>query len=1303
MTISRVLSCLSFLSHLLLRNHPARLTGLALLVVFGRAPLSAAEPVRGDFVATTPSAAPGRILVQMQAGADSRQLEDAVDFYGGRSREYLPAIHTHVVELPPGAEQAVVQELLDEPGVALAERDMQVSLTFIPDDTKYGSAWHLQTMNLPQAWDGSMGDGITVAVLDTGILASHEDFQGKLVSGWNAVDQGNDYSDLNGHGTKVAGVIGALTNNGMGVASIAPNARIMPIRVSNASDGVAYFSDIARGLTWAADHGARVANISYDVSSSSIIANAAQYMRSKGGVVVVAAGNSGSEQFYADSPYMISVSATRKDDALASWSSYGNYVDVSAPGVSLWTTAKGGGYATASGTSFASPATAAVAALVLAADSSLTPDEVEQILEETARELGSAGWDKRYGHGRVDAAAAVARARQGQGGDAQAPSVAISSPVANASVSGTLTVTVTASDNVGVQRVELYVGSSLLGTDLTAPYQFSWNTSVSGAGSRTLTAYAYDAAGNSSSAAVNVTVADTTPPVVVAPADRVVEASGPLTAVSLGSASASDDVDGSLSATPSSSGPFTVGTHQIVWSATDSAGNTGTATQTLTVRDTTPPQVTAPADLTVQASGSSTSVNLGNASAVDLVDGSLSAAPSSSGPFTVGTHQIVWSATDSAGNTGTAVQTLVVSFSDLTPPRVTAPPDILVEASGPLTAVSLGSASASDDVDGSLSATPSSSGPFTVGTHQVVWSATDSAGNRGTAIQQVRVQDTTAPSLVPPPDIRVGASGHLTEVELGTPSVSDAVSRQLQAVVDDRGPFTSGRHLVTWTATDAAGNRSTATQVVIVEPRVDVAVDQVLSEGSRATVTVHLSGEAASYPVRVPYRLSGTALNPADHDAVDGVIRIDSGTSGSFGFDIVDDGFGGEGDETLLVTLGTPVNAVPGSRLQHRITITENNVRPRAMLKARQAGLAVRRVYRDQGPVTVSATVIDPNPGDSHRYDWSLSDNSLVSTQAMDSQRFVFDPAQLTPGLYRISLKVSDDGTPSASVVTELLLQVEAEAPQLSPLIDSDADGQPDADEGSGDSDEDGIPDYLDALDSRNLLQGEVGDVERGLLHAEAGLNMRLGGTALAAGRNAGRIRLDDVIRHGGRNGEAPGNAEETLSYPGGIFDFEIDGLSEQGQSVRVVLPQQVPVPAGAVYRKYHPEQGWSDFVIDSRNRVASAPGGVDGSCPAPGSGEYVDGLTPGHLCVQLTLEDGGPNDADGRANGTIQDPGGVAAPAASDSGDDTLGVAVSAGGGGGCVLGSRAEADGSWWLILLLLAALRLPRREGWKLGAGS
>src|SRR5438445_434046 len=152
-----------------------------------------------------------------------------------------------------------------------------------------------------------------------------------MLPGWNVYDNNSDTSDVYGHGTSVAGVAAATSNNGAGVASVAWGCKLLPVRISDLN-GYATYSTIASGLTYAADHGARVANVSFRASDSSTVASAAQYFQSKGGVVAMAAGNESTFVSSADNPYVLTVSATDSNDALTSWSNTGNNIDLAAPG-----------------------------------------------------------------------------------------------------------------------------------------------------------------------------------------------------------------------------------------------------------------------------------------------------------------------------------------------------------------------------------------------------------------------------------------------------------------------------------------------------------------------------------------------------------------------------------------------------------------------------------------------------------------------------------------------------------------------------------------------------------------------------------------------------------------------------------------------------------------------------------------------------------------------------------------------------------------------------------------------------------
>ncbi|MEK8051597.1 S8 family serine peptidase [Ideonella sp. DXS22W] len=471
-------------------------------------------------LAQVPDWALGRLLLMPRAGLSSADLGKALKPHGGSTRK-LGQDNLHLLQLPVGAsETAVLAQLKKHPHLKFAELDRRVPTALVANDPYIGSQWHLGRIQAPSAWDTSQGGGVTIAILDSGVLPTHPDL--RQVAGWNMVDNNSNTADVTGHGTSVAGAAAAIANNASGVAGVAGAASVMPIRVAD-STGYAYYSTIASGLSWAADRGARVANVSFaGVYASAAVQSAAQYFRSKGGLVVVSAGNTGSNDGSPAVTSMIPVSATDSADVRASWSSYGNYVAVAAPGVGIWTTAADGSYRAASGTSFAAPVTAGVVALMMATNPALGPSQVESLLYGTATDLGGAGRDIYYGHGRVDAAAAVVAARSAVAADTQAPSVAITTPAGGSTVSGVTTIDVAASDNIGVTRVDLMVNGKLVASDTVAPYQFALDSATLGNGSASLKAVAYDSAGNSASstslavtvANASLLVADSTPPVV---------------------------------------------------------------------------------------------------------------------------------------------------------------------------------------------------------------------------------------------------------------------------------------------------------------------------------------------------------------------------------------------------------------------------------------------------------------------------------------------------------------------------------------------------------------------------------------------------------------------------------------------------------------------------------------------------------------------------------------------------------------------------------------------------------------------
>jgi hypothetical protein len=500
----------------------------------------------------------------------------------------------------------------------------------------------------------------------------------------------------------------------------------------------------------------------------------------------------------------------------------------------------------------------------------------------------------------------------------------------------------------------------------------------------------------------------------------------------------------------------------------------------------------------------------------------------------------------------------------------------------------------------------------------------DPAGATSRAAASVTINNlaSTAPTLVLPADVSVRATGLFTRVDLGTASATDANGNAIPVSIENgQTLFAPGNHSVYWKATDAQGRTSFATQSVKVEPLVSISKDSTVIEESSKTISVFLNGESPTYPVVVPYSVGGTAT-AADHNLVDGEVVIASGTEGQITFDVFADTLN-EGTETIVVTLGESVNR--GAKTATIVSIVENNVAPELALNVTQQNEERALVTKSGGLVSINAQVVDINPNDTVNLTWQANKLENVGSEPL---QFQFDPSNAAVGVYSISAVASDNGEPSLSTKHTVYVEV---IEVLSTLTDQDSDGDliPDDQEGYKDSDNDGIPDYLDAIADCNVIQQRALESQQFLAEGSPGVCIRKGSNVPQ--NQTGGVEI--------LTNELPQDADTTNI--GGIFDFIASGLPNPGDTYQIVLPQREPIPENPVYRKIRDGQ-WVDFVLDGSNRLFSSPG-EKGYCPPPGDAAWVTGLTAGHWCVQVELSDGGPNDDDGIVNGSIVDPGGVA------------------------------------------------------------
>lgn len=455
--------------------------------------------------------ASGQILVKPKAAMKEGDFRALLHAHGGHQKQIIDGINVRVVGVPDDKAARVIEALNRNPNVEFAEWDYIAEAVYSPNDPYFtsGSQWHHTKIQSPQAWNVTLGlTNVIVAVLDTGVDFKHPDLTGKLLTGYNYIANNNNAADDHGHGTAVSGTAAASGNNSVGGLGVAVNNYVLPVKVLDAT-GSGSYSAIANGLTYAAKQGARVINLSMGgPNSSSTLQSAVDYAWSKNCVIIAAAGNSANDtpQYPGACNNVVAVSATDSNDARASFSSYGSYVTVSAPGQNILTTLNGGSYGGVNGTSFSSPVTAGVAALVASANPQLSNLQIVNILKTTSDDLGAAGYDVYFGSGRVNASRAVLAAGSpttetptpdAPTTDVTAPTVQITSPANGSSVSKMVKVQVAAKDNVKVAKVELYVDGKFFGSSTSETTTFNWNTSKSGAGSHTLQAVAFDAAGNS--------------------------------------------------------------------------------------------------------------------------------------------------------------------------------------------------------------------------------------------------------------------------------------------------------------------------------------------------------------------------------------------------------------------------------------------------------------------------------------------------------------------------------------------------------------------------------------------------------------------------------------------------------------------------------------------------------------------------------------------------------------------------------------------------------------------------------------
>ncbi|WP_144437801.1 Ig-like domain-containing protein [Shewanella algae] len=481
-----------------------------------------------------------------------------------------------------------------------------------------------------------------------------------------------------------------------------------------------------------------------------------------------------------------------------------------------------------------------------------------------------------------------------------------------------------------------------------------------------------------------------------------------------------------------------------------------------------------------------------------------------------------------------------------------------------------------------------------------------------------------APVINIPADVTANATGLFTRVNLGRVGAIDSDDNPIPVSLLNGFPFFApGQHLAYWKTTDGKGVSATASQLVTVYPRINLGASKTVANFTRVQVPVLLNGSAPEYPMEIRYSVSGDAIAGQDHDLASGSLLLSQGMSTSLEFNVFADLSAGQ-QKSLTITLDDGQN--PGHNAATEIRISNNNLAPNLSLSASQQGEMRSSVSSSDGLVTVTAEVADPNPADNISLSWSSE--PAMTNLSTSANEFTFDPAVLAPGIVTLTLNAMDDGSPQLGSSKSLKLLLLAQLPALGET-DANNNRLPDSAEGYGDPDGNGIPAYLQGDNPCNVIPEQLSRPNSYLAEAQPGICSRKGLLSLQRLENG--IELED-------GSMLPDDSEGKIV--GGLFDFELEG-SEYGGSVSIVIPQVQAIPAQAQYRKYV-ASGWQEFVTDANNQIFSSAG-EPGYCPPMGDASWQSGLTEGHWCVQLLIQDGGPNDGDGQANGTIVDPGGVA------------------------------------------------------------
>jgi hypothetical protein len=590
-------------------------------------------------------------------------------------------------------------------------------------------------------------------------------------------------------------------------------------------------------------------------------------------------------------------------------------------------------------------------------------------------------------------------------------------------------------------------------------------------------------------------------------------------------------------------------------------------------------------------------------------------------------------------------QPLNATIGDDEGPTIDNISDLILEATAVLTSIELTQPRVRDNNLNPATLSNDYLGALPLGEHIVTWTAVDFVGNISTLEQKILVQDTTAPVFEGAAFINIAARGIFTDVSQDiSETATDLADGILNASIISENNLKAGAQSVILQAQDVSGNSSIKELFVNILPTITAKPSGLTAPGNTLNIPFVLSGQAPKYPVVVEYSIEGPVTSEAS-----GVFEIIEGQQGELIISVAQTARLGD---QISLRLSNPQNAVIGRLSRILVDISNTNGAPISDIKLLQNGSVVTLAHQDQGLVTLLANINDINLDDTHQVTWQImpvqSGNNaaaIVDTDSdSDTATFIFDPLLVTSGEYIATAQITERNTADLfTSILEFAFTVDATMATLSALFDSDFDGLSDQLEGLTDSDLDGIPDYLDNDSNTATLPTGVSEQP---LTTLAGYRLTLGDISkLTNAETASNVSVSAFdIQNYGLSAQFPNTEVDDPHFDAfqQITNFNIENLAEIGESVPVVIPlnSDTVIPSDTVYRKFNSRDGWFTFVENAHNAVLSASYDNDGNCPDADSNLYVNGLTPGDNCIQLMIQDGGPNDADLRANGIIKDPG---------------------------------------------------------------